>query len=203
MELSTRVSGSRLFHRRVDFRVPSSPPSRWCVILAPAAVPLTLRPPSPFLHLDTPGCRGSWYTRTAPNLPSQPVRAILNAEASLTLTTCATGCATDFALCRVETRYCTFLAKEKPVDLTGFGVKSLVALTSTKTATYIIHSNIFNAFNPEKLPPMLPPTRKNLRLTFMASFPATFAFAEPPKRCPAGEIKTRPQSGSGAITQHY
>ena len=41
---------------------------------------------------------------------------------------CATGCATEFALFAVNTRQRPFPSKEKPADLAGFSVKSLVAL---------------------------------------------------------------------------
>jgi hypothetical protein len=33
---------------------------------------------------------------------------------------CATGCATEFALCATSTRYEDFPAKAKPDDLAGF-----------------------------------------------------------------------------------
>ena len=41
---------------------------------------------------------------------------------------CATGCATEFAFFAASTRQQVFRANEKPVDLAGFSVKSLVAL---------------------------------------------------------------------------
>jgi len=41
---------------------------------------------------------------------------------------CATGCATEFAFFAASTRQQIYRANEKPADLAGFSVKSLVAL---------------------------------------------------------------------------